>query len=375
MLNLTLVLPLLLASQAPSEWQPFTRTFQQYVDADKVVGASVVYLRAGKVQAQLHTGFADRNTQKRVDANTVFHWGSITKALTAIAIMQLRDHGRLSLDDQVTRYLPELRRVHDAYGMIDSITVRMLLAHTAGFQGATWPYDKGLAWEPFEPTEWDQLVAMMPYERLLFRPGERFSYSNPAYVYLGRIVELLSGDPWDAHIHKNFFAPLGLSRSYFRGTPYHLRADRSHNYYVRKDSAGTESLIDNGPDFNPGITTPNGGWNAPMADLAAYVAWLTGQPRNDGVLKRASLEEMWQPVKPMGANQWMGLSFFVIKRGATTLLGHTGSQAGYRAYFYFNPATSAAVIAAFNTTNMASPATALYRELSEATYKLLAPGT
>jgi len=230
----------------------------------------------------------------------------------------------------------------------------MLLNHTAGFQGPTWPYDKGLAWEPFEPTEWAQLVAMMPYEQLLFPPGERYSYSNPAYAYLGRIVEQLSGDPWDGYVHKNIFAPLGLQRSYFRRTPRYLRPNRSHNYQVTKTDAGLESVEDNGTDFDPGITTPNSGWNAPLSDMARFVAFLTGNPRNDTVLARSSIEEMWQPGKPVSQDQWMGLSTFIMKRGGATILGHSGGQAYYRGYFYFNPETSAAVVYAFNTTSETS---------------------
>ncbi|MGH7471731.1 MAG: serine hydrolase domain-containing protein [Longimicrobiales bacterium] len=381
-----LALPALASAQAPANWDGFTRTFQAYVDADRNVGASVLLMRNGQILGQYNTGFSNQATQQRVSDATLFHWGSITKTLTAVAIMQLRDRGKLSLDDRVTRYVPELRRVHDPFGAIDSITIRMLLAHTAGFQGSTWPYDQGRPWEPFEPMEWDQLVAMMPYEQLAFRPGTRYSYSNPAFVYLARIIEQLSGDPWESYVQKNIFAPLRLDRSYFRTTPYYLADQRSHNYYVRKDSSNVERISDNGPDFNPGITVPNGGWNAPLADLARYVAFLTNaKPHGpaplasyDVVLARKSLQELGQPVQPMGpppadANlpqQWMGMSFFVLKKGERTLLGHTGSQAAFRAFFYFNPQTTTAIIAAFNTTRQPI-ASAEYRALMTAVYDLL----
>lgn len=337
------------AAQAPSGWPDVVRQFDAYVEADKVVGGSILYMRDGKVVVQHNVGYADRAAKRLVDGNTIFHWGSITKMLTAVAILQLRDEGALTLDDKVTRFLPELRRVHDPYGKVDEITIRMLLEHTAGFQGPTWPYGKGAAWQPFEPTEWTQLVAMMPYEELLFSPGEKFSYSNPGFAYLGRIIEQLSGDPWDGYIHKNIFTPLGLQHSYFRKTPRYLRADRSHNYVVNK-----ESVDDNGPDFDPGITTPNSGWNAPLSDIARFAAFLTGKPRNDAVLARSSIEEMWQPGKSISKDQWMGLSTFVVKRGEATLLGHSGGQAYFRGYLYFNPATSAAVVYAFNTTSETS---------------------
>jgi len=384
-----IALPLLLSAgaaraQAPAGWPEFAKLVQQYVDADHEVGASVLVMKNGQVLARQNVGLQDRAAHAPIDDGTIYHWGSITKTLTAISIMQLRDRGKLSLDDRITRWVPELRQVHDPYGMIDSITIRMLLSHTAGFQNPTWPYGDDKPWEPFEPTTWNQLVAMMPYQELHFRPGSQYSYSNPGFIYLARVIEAITGDPWESYVQKNIFAPLGLDHSYFRGTPYYLAAHRSHNYYVRKDSSGAQRLVDNGADFDPGITTPNGGWNAPLGDLVKYMAFLTNvvipgasRERYDLVLSRATLAEMWKPGKPMSQsyesapNQWMGLSFFVMDRGGTRLLGHTGSQAGFRSFMYFNPATTTAVIAAFNTTNYASPATSLYQRVQESALSLL----
>ena len=379
-----LLAPVIAPAQAPQGWSEFTRTFQAYVDSDQVVGASVVLMKNGRVISHYESGYADRSRRIAVDSQTIFHWGSITKSLTAIGIMQLRDRGKLSLDDQIVRWVPELRAMHDAYGMMDSITIRMLLSHTAGFQNGTWPYGNDKPWEPFEPTTWNQLVAMMPYQELLFRPGSRYGYSNPGFIYLARVIEQITGDPWDAYVQKNIFAPLGLDRSYFRATPYFLEAHRSHNYYLRNDSAGRPRVVDNGADFDPGITSPNGAWNAPVSDLVKYTAFLTNavlpdmsRERYDVVLSRKSLEEMWQPGKPMSQSyesnpdQWMGLSFFVRDRNGQRILGHTGSQAGFRSFYYFVPANGMAVIAVFNTTNFASPASALQRRMTEAALDLL----
>src|SRR5438270_10522247 len=151
-----------LRAQAPAGWSDFSKLFQSYVDSDKVVGASAVAVKAGKEIGRYDAGFADRSAKVRVDSQTIFHWGSITKSLTAISIMQLRDRGKLSLDDKIVRWVPELRTMHDPYNMMDSITIRMVLSHTAGFQNPTWPYGNDRPWEPFEPTTWNQLVAMMP---------------------------------------------------------------------------------------------------------------------------------------------------------------------------------------------------------------------
>ena len=347
-------------AQSPNpvtKWANFTRMFDIASDGDKIVGAGVVLVRDGRIVAQHEHGYADREHGVPITPQTIYHYGSITKTLTAIAIMQLRDRGRLSLDDRITSYIPELRQLHNPYGSMDDISIRMLLSHSSGFQDPTWPYKQGKAWEPFEPTTWNQLVAMMPYQEIAFVPGSRFSYSNPAFIYLARVIEQISGDPWETYIQKNVLNPLGLTRSYFGVTPYYLAADRSHNYTRLKDSRGGEVVADNGADFDPGITIPNGGWNAPLADMAAYLAFLTnaahGNPETERlyntVLQHSTLTEMWKPLYPAQADVSVGLSFFEVQRGQTTLVGHIGSQAGFLAFLYLNPATGAGIVAVFNT--------------------------
>lgn len=346
---------------APPAWPAFAHQFDSTLQAAGVVGGSAVMVHDGRIVARHTFGLADRTRRQPVTDRSIFHYGSITKTLTAIAIMQLRDEGKLTLDDHITRWVPELRLVHDPYGMIDSITLRMLLSHSAGFQNATWPYKEGKSWEPFEPTTWNQLVAMMPYQELHFRPGERFSYSNPGYIYLARVIEAISGDPWETYVQKQILSPLNLDRSYFGTTPRYLAADRSNNYTIVKDSSGAVTTVENGRDFDPGITIPNGGWNAPLDDVAAYAAFLANATRGDSVLRarydavisRRTLDEMWKPVVAAGGSgalqQSVGLGFFLVQDGATRLIGHTGSQAGFVSFLWLNPATSTAMIVALNT--------------------------
>jgi CubicO group peptidase (beta-lactamase class C family) len=362
-------LPARAQQSAPADWPAFTRALDAYAEEDGIVGASALVVWAGEVIARHDYGWADRDLGQRADTNSIYHWGSITKTLTAVAIMQLRERGRLALDDPVTRYVPELRQVHNPHGSMDDITIEMLLSHSAGFQAPTWPYDRGQPWEPFEPTRWEQLVAMMPYQEVRFPPGSRYGYSNPAFIYLARIIEHITGDAWQTYVQKNLLMPLGMSRSYFGTTPYHLAEFRSNNYTVTRDSAGGATAKPNGRDFDPGVTIPNGGWNSPLGDLVRWLSFLTGATGGDtttgrlydAVLQRSSLEEMWrarylagEPVYPAptaAPADSMGLSFFVLWRSGTRFVGHTGSQAGFRAFFYIDPATGAGVVAAFNTRN------------------------
>ncbi len=350
----------------PAGWAAAVGAFDSLMVVDSVAGGSLVAVRQGRIVARHLAGYQDRSARAPIGERTIFHWGSITKTLTAVAIMQLRDRGLLSLDDPITQWVPELRQVHNPYGSMDDITLRMLLSHSSGFQNLTWPYRKYTEWEPFEPTRWEQLVAMMPYQEIRFPPGSRYSYSNPAYIYLARVIEAITGDPWQSYIYKNLWAPLGIHESYFNATPWHLAAYRSNNYTLVRDSSGTERLVDNGREFNPGITIPNGGWNAPVGDLALWMAFLTGATGGDTaraglydtVLHRATLEEMWRTVVPLAPDsaEGIGLGFFTMNAGGTRLIGHAGEQAGFRSWIYFNPASRAGVIACVNTTDDARPA-------------------
>jgi CubicO group peptidase (beta-lactamase class C family) len=228
---------------------------------------------------------------------------------------------------------------------------------------------------------------MMPYQQLRFEPGTRYSYSNPAFIYLARVIEAISGDPWEAYVQKNIFAPLGLSRSYFGITPYYLAEDRSHNYALVPDSlTGGLTAVDEGADFDPGITIPNGGWNAPLSDLAAYLAFLTGPApdpetarRWDLVLPRSTLAEMWEPVLAVEEDgtgtAWtdVGLSFFIERDGGRRVIGHTGSQANFRAFLAFDPEKRTGYVLVFNTSvdDGLDPAAAELDSLMEAALALL----
>ena len=333
-------------------WAPVAEEFHAALAREGVVGGALWFLKGDSVLAREFHGLADQESGRKVDANTIFHWASITKTFTAIGIMQLRDRGRLSLDDPIVKYAPELMAVHNRFGPMEAITIRQLLSHSAGFRNPTWPWGGDKPWHPYEPTEWSQLVAMMPYTEILFPPGSKYSYSNPGLIFLGRVIEKLSGDDYEVYIDKNILKPLGMTRSYYDITPYHLLAERSNNYEVTDGKRVT-----NGLDFDTGITTSNGGLNAPIADMVKYFAFLLGKgPGAAGplpVLKRASLEELWQPVLTASDPEAMGdsiaLSFFVKHQGPFRLIGHTGSQRGFRAFFYLELGSGSAVIAATNT--------------------------
>lgn len=333
-----------------SAWAPVRDFFHATLTDEGVVGGTIAFFHGDTVLAREYHGFADLATQRRVDDHTIYHWASITKTLTAIALTQLRDRGRLTFDDPVVRTVPELAMVHNPFGKMEAISFRQLLSHSAGFRNGTWPWGDGKPWQPFEPTKWSQLVAMMPYTEVLTAPGTTYSYSNPGYIYIGRTIEQLAGEDYEVYVEKNVLRPLGMSSSYFDISPYHLLPDRSNNYETVNGSPQARGL-----DFDTGITVSNGGLNAPVGDMIKYLQFVVGAPSvtaaGRGVLARASLDELMKPVLPIAGTERdsIGLGFFHIERNGITLVGHTGSQAGFRAFFYLDPVTKAGVIAVFNT--------------------------
>src|SRR4051794_38801479 len=242
-----------------------------------IAGSSLTIVRDGRTVLADAEGLQDRDANTPVTPDTIYHWASITKTFTGIAIVQLRDRGLLSLDDPVVKYVPELRLAHDPFGDISQITIRHLMSHSAGFRGSTWPWGGDQPWHPFEPTTWEQLVAMLPYTDVEFAPGSKYSYSNPGVVFLGRIVQLLSGDDYEVYVAKNILMPLGMHSTFFDRAPYYLLPKRSHSYF-RDDAGIREARF----DFDTGITVSNGGLNAPFEDMGKYVAFLLGATEQKG---------------------------------------------------------------------------------------------
>ncbi len=362
----------LLPSIAHSQMDAFHSRFDTVLTQQGVAGGGFAFVHGQASATQFSFGEARRENHQRVDTETAYNWASITKTFTAIAILQLRDRGLLTLDDPAVRYVPELRQVHNAYGSIEAITIRHLLTHSAGFRNPTWPWDCDDAancdWQPFEPTRWTQVEAMLPYTHIAFKPGSRWSYSNLGYVFLGQVIERLSGDDFEVYIDKNILKPLGMTASYFDRAPYFLESHLSASY-LRSGTTLTPQPF----NFDTGITTSNSGLKAPIPDMVKYLRFLLGDPANpmyEVVLKRSSLEEAWTGVLPVtepgraptpytagphGAQPRMGLGFFVIEAGGHRYVYHDGDQGGFSAELFLDPSGHSASILAVNTTNSGAP--------------------
>jgi CubicO group peptidase (beta-lactamase class C family) len=234
-------------------------------------------------------GFGVRDAESRapVDENTLFRLGSVSKTITALAVLRLRDQGKIVLDEPAATYLPALHSVVLPTQDSPPITVRHLLTMTSGLG-----YDDlwGAVTFGFSDEELSELLARRP--TFGGAPGERYRYSNLGYALLGKIVERASGRRFEDYVKSEIFRPLGMTSSGYvtSGMP----RDRSAVGYY----GDAERLVPE-PVPSDGVFAAAGGAYTSLHDLARYAAFQLAAypPRDDpetGAVRRSTLREMHQ---------------------------------------------------------------------------------
>ncbi|HZS52962.1 MAG TPA: serine hydrolase domain-containing protein [Bryobacteraceae bacterium] len=172
------------------------------VDAFGVPSASIAVIQDGKLLWSKAYGYADLANHRKADVSTRYAVGSISKQFTVAAILLEQERGKLSLDDKVAKYFPELTRANE-------VTIRQLLSHTSGYEDYA-PQDYIIP-EWTRPTTPREILDRWAKKPLNFDPGTRWQYSNTNYVLAGEILEKISGQKLLPFLKENFFAPLDMS--------------------------------------------------------------------------------------------------------------------------------------------------------------------
>lgn len=203
-------------------------------------GAAVMVIHDGHIVHAAGYGLADLEHQVPITPHTVFKLASVTKDFTAMAIMMLAEQGKLAYDDPIGRYVTELAR----FG--DEVTIRRVLHHTSGFEDySNDPIGLLLLQMNPMPLDADVLALLSDSGHLLFRPGERFRYSNTGYEMLAVAIERITGEPYVDYLQAHIFAPLGMTASFSRPNPERLSdPNRAFGY---DDDFGPWQLHDSNP--------------------------------------------------------------------------------------------------------------------------------
>ncbi|HET9226441.1 MAG TPA: serine hydrolase domain-containing protein, partial [Thermoanaerobaculia bacterium] len=170
-------------------------------------GAAVLVMKDGKPVLRKGYGLANLELNVPVQPETVFEIGSVTKQFTAAAILMLAERGQLSVEDEITKHLPD----YPTHGK--TITIDHLLTHTSGIPS----YTNMPEWmtRVREDLKVEQIIAMFKDKPLEFAPGENWAYNNSAYILLGAVIEKVSGKTYEDFIEQEIFKPLGMTRSYY----------------------------------------------------------------------------------------------------------------------------------------------------------------
>jgi CubicO group peptidase (beta-lactamase class C family) len=185
------------------------------VDSGNPPGLSVIIVKNGRVVYSNAFGYADKPHNLRARPDTVYHWWSMTKIPTAIAIMQLREQGKIDLEDPVKKYLPWFEV---AYGLENNphITIRNLLQHTSGLPDTIPAMVGWVHYDDGTRTQTEIVKMHLPeFNKLKFRPGSRAMYSNLNYIILGAVIESISGQAYETYIDQNILRPLDMSHTGF----------------------------------------------------------------------------------------------------------------------------------------------------------------
>lgn len=276
----------------------------------KIKGMSVAVTKNEELVYAKGFGFADLEQGVEVKPGHLFRIASVSKLITAAAILKLQEEGRISLDDYVfgphgildTTLFPDYLDAR-----YEEIRVRHLLNHTAGWSRRSGdPMFSSLViarkMKVPPPAELDQVISYSLSRRLTYQPGTRYSYSNLGYAILGRIIEVRSGIPYEDFVIMNILKPAGIHDMHLGRSTYHERFPNEVAYYhtgtpeytYAYDGSGKKVPIHNGGN-NITLLGAAGGWVASAPELVKLITVLDGFGIQGDLLDRQTLEMMVSP--------------------------------------------------------------------------------
>lgn len=284
------------------------RDMQEFMQQHRLPGASLAVTNNGRIVYARGYGYADIATKKQVEPNSLFRIASLSKPLTAVAILQLVEQGKLGLQEKVMEtldYQRDIATIAEFDERLKDITIEHLLEHRGG-----WDRDKSfdamfqsvrfanLAGIP-PPADQASIIKVMLSQKLDFDPGERYAYSNFGYCLLGRVIERRSGQAYDDYVNEHVLGPLGITSMKLGSTRLAGRAENEVRYYHAGTGKSVFAL-----DLDQTVPWPYGAWNleamdshggwlATASDLAKFAAAFD-DPEHCLILRKESIDRMYQ---------------------------------------------------------------------------------
>lgn len=301
--------------KADANLAPFDQLMTSFVTEHKVPGAALAVTRRGKLVYARGFGFADAEAKSPVEPAALFRIASVSKPITAVAVMRLVEQGRLGLDEKVVdrmQLTPHIEPGVEADKRWQQITVRQCLQHTGGWDRDTSGDPIGRARQiakalgvaiPAKPVD---IVRFMMGQPLDFDPGSGHVYSNLGYLVLGRIIDKITGGSYDAFVKKEVLAPLGIKSAQLGRARLEDRVKGEVKYYDSQKRTGkslypphAQVPVQYGADNLEGYEA-HGGWIASTVELVRFASAFDN-PAKSPLLKSATIAEMFaRPEGPAG---------------------------------------------------------------------------
>lgn len=312
----------------------------------KEPGCAILVAKDGNVVYKKAFGTADVELDVPLAPGMVFKLASITKQFTAIAILQLVEQRKISLEDSLQKFVPDF----PSHGQ--RINIENLLTHTSGIKDYMQIEHANQYMERWDFTP-KQLIDHFKNHPLEFEPGTRYSYSNSGYYLLGYIVERVSGKSYQSYVKDNILTPLGMSETYF-DTDNNIIPRRVKGY--RKDNG----KLKNADYWSPTIAYAAGGLLSTTGDL---LKWFNGILAHKIIIKE-TLDKAFTPYKLRDGSQVnYGYGWYIENTGKVRSIEHAGKMNGFLTNQIYYPEQNVFIAALFNSEN--APRDEMSRKISE----------
>jgi CubicO group peptidase (beta-lactamase class C family) len=322
------------AKLSPEKRTQIEAAVSKFMAETHVPGVSVAIVEKGEYEWGSGFGLADVENNSPASEHTLYRLGSISKPLTAVGAMQIWERGQLDLDAPVQKYCPAFPEKQKP------ITTREVMGHLGGIRHYKSDADEveGSNTKHFD----NPIQAGLDFfknDPLVAEPGTHFHYSTQGYTLVGCVMEGASGAKYLDYMRQNVLAPAGMEHTQpdnrFAIIPYRTR-------FYRKTESGE---VQNADFLDSSYKIPGGGWLSSAEDMAKFEVAIL----NDKLIKRATRDLMWTPLKPSdGSKDNYGLGWGVGDEGGVLEVGHSGGQQGTSTDFLIAPKERAGVVVLTN---------------------------
>jgi N-acyl-D-amino-acid deacylase len=332
--------------------ESYDRAFADVLSKWEIPGGALAVIDRGEIAIARGYGWADETRNDPVLPESLFRIASLSKPITAVAVLKLVQENKLSLEARAFRFLDDIAPPDGAVSdpRLYDITVRHLLEHSAG-------WDASASFDPMFPSQraahgidlpatadCATIVGYMLGRPLDFDPGSRYAYSNLGYCVLGRIIEKASGQPYSQYVREHVLAPIGITQMHLGRTRLADRQPDEVRYYQRGEPSLARSVF---PDDQSSVPWPyggfyleamdaHGGWVASAIDLARFVSALD-PAHPSAILSPEMLATMLaRPAAPLWekSSDYYALGWRVRPTRSDAAWWHTGSLPGSTAVLY-----------------------------------------